>query len=56
MKPWLDKEKESWEAGFSWEVGGEEDSSKESNASVVAKLPIGFLIILMLLIVQFNFC
>ena len=54
MKPWLDKEKESWEPGFSWEVGGEEDSNKESNQSVVAKLPIGFLIILLLLVVQFN--
>ena len=54
MKPWLDKEKENWPPGFQWEVGGEEESNIESNASVVAKLPIGFLIIVILLIVQFN--
>ena len=56
MKPWLDKEKKLGSPGFQWEIGGEEESNIESNASVVAKLPIGFLIIVVLLIVQFNLC
>lgn len=44
----------SWPFGYFWEFGGEAESSGKANASIAAKLPIGALIIVLLLVAQFN--
>ncbi len=54
MEPWLTAEQSTWPFGYFWEFGGEAESSGEANASISAKLPIGMLIILLLLVAQFN--
>jgi multidrug efflux pump subunit AcrB len=45
---------ENWDIGYKYELGGEFESSGEANASIVVKLPIAGLIILLLLVGQFN--
>ena len=51
---WLDGERQKWPVGYKYELGGEIESSGKANASIGAKLPIAGLIILLLLIGQFN--
>ena len=52
--PKLDAETESWPPGFSYEQGGEAESSADSTAAIVAKLPLAVMAILLLLVFQFN--
>ncbi len=55
LVPFLDQQKEtSWPPGYDYELGGEDESSDEGMGSVIEKLPIGFAIILFLLVFQFN--
>ncbi len=51
---WLRKESASWPLGYSWELGGENEASEEANASILAQLPVAGLVILLLLVSQFN--
>jgi multidrug efflux pump subunit AcrB len=52
--PWLEDEKQSWELGYDYEIGGEMESSQEASESINEKLPIAGLIIILLLVGQFN--
>jgi len=54
IEAWLEEESSGWPPGYTWELGGETEAQDESNASIGAKLPIAGLLILMLLIAQFN--
>ncbi len=54
LLPWLEEQAATWAPGYSFEIGGENESSSEANASIGAKLPIAGLIIIMLLVGQFN--
>ncbi|MCZ6697069.1 MAG: efflux RND transporter permease subunit, partial [Acidobacteria bacterium] len=54
LAPWLEEQQKNWGLGYSWEFGGEAESSGESNASINAKLPYAALIIVLLLVAQFN--
>ena len=54
IQPHLEKEAANWDIGYRWEFGGEIESSVKANQSIADKLPIGGLIILMLLVMQFN--
>ncbi|TDX51161.1 efflux RND transporter permease subunit [Orenia marismortui] len=54
LKPWLDQEKSSWGRGYNYAFGGEYESSTEANESIGAQLPITGLVILLLLVIQFN--
>jgi len=51
---WLDKKADSWELGYRFEMGGAEEASAEANQSIVDQLFIAFMIILLLLIIEFN--
>jgi multidrug efflux pump subunit AcrB len=51
---WLKKESASWEVGYKYNFGGELESSAKANASIMAKLPFAGLIIILLLVLQFN--
>ncbi|MEM6961749.1 MAG: efflux RND transporter permease subunit, partial [Myxococcota bacterium] len=54
ITPWLDEQKKSWDFGYRYEYGGEIESSGESSEAIGAKLPISGLLIIMLLVWQFN--
>ena len=54
IRPWLEEEQIEWPFGFSWEFGGEIESSVKANQSIGAKMPIAVLIIVLLLVSQFN--
>ena len=54
ITPWLEQQKKNWPIGYSYELGGEAESSGKANHSIVEKLPIGIFIIVILLIAQFN--
>lgn len=51
---WLDSAKSEWASGYSYELGGEAESSGDAMGAVAEKLPLSFFIILLLLIIQFN--
>ncbi|CAM2067406.1 Efflux RND transporter permease subunit [Sulfidibacter corallicola] len=52
--PWLAEYSRSWPPGYRWELGGEYETSGESNKSIADQLPIAAMIILLLLVSQFN--
>ena len=54
LRPWLIEQKKSWPRGYDWTIGGEAEDSGKANASIAAKLPIAGLIIVLLLVGQFN--
>ncbi|MFC2991543.1 efflux RND transporter permease subunit [Halomonas tibetensis] len=54
LRPWLEAQQASWPDGVFFEFGGEVESSGVATASIAQKLPIGALVILLLLVVQFN--
>ena len=52
--PWLDEQSAGWPLGYSWEAGGEDEASSEANASIGAQLPKALMLIILLLVAQFN--
>lgn len=54
LEAWLQEESASWPLGYSWEIGGEDEASAEANASIGAQLPTAGLLIVLLLVAQFN--
>ncbi|MFC2157796.1 efflux RND transporter permease subunit, partial [Acidobacteriota bacterium] len=51
---WLNQESQNWPIGYKYAMGGEMENSAKANASIGAKLPIAFFLIVLLLIFQFN--
>jgi len=47
-------ENQKWKVGYHYEFGGDVSSSKEAQGAVSAKLPIAGMIIIILLVLQFN--
>ncbi|MDH3611950.1 MAG: efflux RND transporter permease subunit [Gammaproteobacteria bacterium] len=54
LVPWLETAAKSWPAGHDFEIGGETEESGDANASIAAELPIAGMLILLLLVYQFN--
>ncbi|MDK1312473.1 efflux RND transporter permease subunit [Pseudoalteromonas ardens] len=54
LKPWLEEQQKSWPFGYSYELGGEAESSGKANQSIAEKMPIAIFIIVILLVGQFN--
>ena len=54
IQPWLEEQEQGWPFGYFWEFGGESESSGKANASISEKMPVGILIIVLLLVSQFN--
>jgi multidrug efflux pump subunit AcrB len=54
MDEWLAVEKAGWDVGYKYGMGGELESSAQANESIMVKLPIAGLIIVILLVAQFN--
>jgi multidrug efflux pump subunit AcrB len=51
---WLAGESGDWPIGYKYEMGGEVESSGEANQSIGAKVPVVALIIILLLVAQFD--
>jgi multidrug efflux pump len=54
VDPWLEAFSRDWSFGYGWEYGGEAETSGEANESIAAKLPIATLLVVLLLVAQFN--
>lgn len=54
MDQWLKEQQSNWDVGYKYELGGEMESSVEAQNSINEKLPIAGLIIVLLLVMQFN--
>lgn len=54
LVPWLEQVSTEWPTDYQYELGGEAEDSGDANASIVEKLPIAGMIILLLLVGQFN--
>lgn len=54
LEPWLAEVALDWPGGHDYEIGGETESSGDANASIAAELPLAGMIILLLLVGQFN--
>jgi len=54
LLPWLEQQQEHWPISYSFELGGEFETSGKANKSIGDKLPLAGFIILLLLIAQFN--
>ena len=54
LVPWLEQAAKSWPARHGFEIGGETEESGEANASIAAELPAAGMLILLLLVGQFN--
>ncbi len=51
---WLEEDDQTWGLEYSWELGGEAEASDEANAALSAKFPIAILLVVVLLVAQFN--
>jgi len=54
LTPWLEEKSEDWNNNYSYELGGDSESSSKAMSAVGEKLPIAFFIIILLLVIQFN--
>lgn len=54
MAPWLLEQQKNWPIGYSYEIGGTFESSASANASIAEKMPLAVILILLLLVGQFN--
>ena len=54
MEPWLQAQKQHWPVGYRYKQGGEIESSGKANESIGVKVPIAFLVIVLLLVAQFD--
>lgn len=54
FRPWLVEYADSWPRGYKFQEGGEAEESNDANASIAAKLPLAGMLILLLLVGQFN--
>lgn len=54
LSPLLENLSSLWEEGYRYQLGGEANESDEAGASIAAKLPIAFMVIMLLLVSQFN--
>ena len=52
--PWLSDYASSWRNGYSYELGGESETSGDANEAIAVKLPISGMLIVLLLVAQFN--
>ncbi len=54
IRPWLDAQQKEWGAGYWFELGGDAEMSEKSIGAVFNYLPMSFMIVVLLLIGQFN--
>jgi multidrug efflux pump subunit AcrB len=52
--PWLENYSKEFELGYYYGLGGEHEASNKANKSIIENLPIAFIVILLLMVAQFN--
>nr|MBD3622561.1 efflux RND transporter permease subunit [Sunxiuqinia sp.] len=52
--PWMKEQKASWDPGYDYEFGGEDEDTNENLGAIFSNLPLAFSLILLLLVLQFN--
>lgn len=52
--PWLDEEAMNWPKGYRYELGGDSENSSKNMGSIAKWLPLSAVLIVLLLIIQFN--
>lgn len=52
--PWLENESREWDRGYFFELGGDAEESRKAQAAIGTKVPIMALVIVFLLLAQFN--
>jgi multidrug efflux pump subunit AcrB len=54
IKPWLDEYSNDFDLGYYYSFGGEFEASGKANTSIAENIPLAFMIILLLMVTQFN--
>ena len=54
LKPWLEEAGDRWPSGYDVEIGGETEESGDANASIAEEMPTAGMLIVLLLVGQFN--
>jgi len=54
LLPWLQEQTQAWPPGYHFEMGGEMEESGDANQAIADKLPLSGMVILLLLVAQFN--
>ena len=54
LLPWVAEQSESWPRQYQYEIGGESETSGDANQAIADKLPLAGMLILLLLVAQFN--
>lgn len=54
LLPLVEKQSKEWPPGYRFEVGGEDEESEKASASINREIPMALLVILLLLMAQFN--
>lgn len=52
--PWMKDQKASWDYGYDYEFGGEDEDTNENLSAIFTRLPLAFFLIVILLVLQFN--
>ncbi|MCK9450340.1 MAG: efflux RND transporter permease subunit [Bacteroidales bacterium] len=52
--PWMKEQKASWDYGYDYEFGGEDEDTNENLSAIFTRLPLAFFLIVILLVLQFN--
>ncbi len=52
--PWLDEQAALWPSGYSYSTGGDAENTAENMSAVIDYLPLSFVLIILLLVIQFN--
>ncbi|MDD2583550.1 MAG: efflux RND transporter permease subunit [Bacteroidales bacterium] len=54
MDSYMEEQKATWDIGYEYEFGGEDEDKAENLGAIFANLPLAFFIIIFLLVLQFN--
>ncbi len=54
LEPWLAEQQSGWPVGYFYSLGGEYEESGKANRSIGEKVPIALVLIVLLLVAQFN--
>ncbi len=52
--PWMKEQKATWDYGYDYDFGGEDEDTNENLGAIFSNLPLAFFLIVILLVLQFN--
>ncbi len=54
IDPWMKQQQTTWDNGYTYEFGGEDEDTNENLSAIFSRLPLAFFLIVILLVLQFN--